>query len=269
MMPTDKLCFSKLFSSSASSKPSSIPGLIVRTEAFTQEEEASLLQAIQDSSEQWTARRTRLTKNYGPYYLFNERDTPNGRFRYTNGKVMYTPLPSFLSESINPILQRCIPQIASEFTPNQLHVALYRVGEDSKIRMHNDNKMGELGPYIIGMCLSSSCDMTFVRPKDGKRRVIHLPRRCIYVMSGESHFEWRHGILSGDTSTDRISITLRDVRRLAVEDGLQVKKSNHQPSDRNIAEQRLKDARRDAGLHSSTDPTIDNSLNMLLEQALE
>ena len=268
MMPTDKLCFSKLFGGSASSKVS-VPGLIIRPDAFTKEDEVALLQAIQDSSEQWTTRRTRLTKNYGPYYLFNERDTPNGRFRYTNGKVMHTPLPSFLPELITPILQTCIPQISAEFNPNQLHVALYRVGDDAKIRMHNDNKMGELGPYIVGMCLSSSCDMTFIRPKDGKRKVVHLPRRSVYVMSGESHHEWRHGILSGDTSKDRISITLRDVRKLAIEDGLQVKKSNHQPSDRNIEEQRLKDERRIAGLHKRTNSNVDDYVSTLLEQTLE
>ncbi|KAI0563081.1 2OG-Fe(II) oxygenase [Gracilaria domingensis] len=238
-MATDRFCLPSFFSPSKS-RPSSVPGFILREDAFTTEEEAALIHAVDTSSAQWTRRRTRITKNYGPYYFYHERNTSEGRFRYTDGKIMHTPLPDFLETLVMPILTREVPQL-SDFKPNQLHVALYKKEEDGKIHMHNDNKMGELGPYIVGMCLLSDCHMTFMRPKDGRKRVLHLPRRCVYVMTGESHFEWRHGILKGQTSSDRVSFTLREVGKLAVEDGARVTKSSHIPSAQSIRDQAAKD----------------------------
>lgn len=234
------------------SPPSAVPGLLVAENAFSTAEEIELLKAVDASPAPWTRRRTRITKNYGPYYLFNERDSPEGRFRYTDGKVMNTPLPDFLHEMIMPIVVKALP-VLEEFTPNQFHVALYRKGEDHKIRMHNDNKMGELGPFIVGMCLKGDANMTFVRPSDGRRRVVHLPRRCVYVMTEESHWEWRHGILSGDSGEERVSFTLRDVRKLAVEEGVRVKKSRYMPSEQAIAAQEHKDSMRKAGYREVLD----------------
>lgn len=241
-MPSEYSCLGGLFSPSKS-KAAAIPGFILAADAITAAEEVALLHAIDESSAKWTRRRTRITKNYGPYYLYSERDTPEGRFRYTNGKILQTPLPPVVDDLVMPILRRAVPML-EDFTPNQLHVALYRKGEDGKIRMHNDNKMGEIGPFIVGMCLLSSCDMTFTRTRDGRKKVVHLPRRCVYVMSGESHHDWRHGILGGDIEGDRVSFTLRDVRKLAVEEGAQVKKSSHNPTERSIENQRLKDSMR-------------------------
>lgn len=238
-MAAEKLCFGSFFSPSKS-RANTVPGFIMAEEAFTMEEEVELLRHVDESSARWTRRRTRITKNYGPHYMYSERDTPEGRFRYTNGNIIRTPLPPFMHTLVMPIVQRNVPEL-HEFTPNQLHVALYRKGEDSKIRMHNDNKMGELGPYIVGMCLRSDCSMTFLHPKTGKKRIINLPRRCVYVMTGESHHDWRHGILSGDTDEDRVSFTLRDVRRLNVEDGAKITKSRHIPSERAILMQMEKD----------------------------
>lgn len=240
-------CLGALFSSKTLSPPNSVPGLLVAEDAFTAAEELALLRAVDDSDALWTRRRTRVTKNYGPYYLYNERDTPDGRFRYTDGKVLHTPLPEFLETLVMPVVQRALP-ILEDFRPNQLHVALYKKGEDHKIRMHNDNKMGELGPYIVGICLKGDCDMTFVRPRDKRKRVVRLPRGCVYVMTEESHFEWRHGILSGQTQGDRVSFTLRDVRKLAVEEGVRVTKSSHAPSQRAIAMQKRKDSLKRSGV---------------------
>ncbi len=60
-------------------------------------------------------------------------------------------------------------------------------------------------------------------------------------MSGESHRDWRHGILAGHTSANRVSITLRDVRRLNVKRGVQVHRSSHVPSLRSIKRQMERD----------------------------
>lgn len=236
-------CFMGIFSPTKTRAAPSVPGFVLVEDAVTAEEERKLLTAVDNDPAPWSRRRTRVTKNYGPYYLYTERDTAEGRFRYTDGRVLSTPLPKFMQRLVMPILHRAVP-LLWDFRPNQLHVALYRPGDDAKIRMHNDNKMGQIGPYIVGICLGAGCDMTFVRPKDGRKKIVHLPRRCVYVMTGESHREWRHGILSGQTEANRVSFTLREVYQLAVEEGVQVKKSSHKPSKKSIAEQRARDASR-------------------------
>lgn len=233
-----------LFSSSPSRQ---VPGLIVAENAVTPEEERDLLRYVDESKAPWTKRRTRITKNYGPYYLYTERNTEAGRFRYTDGVVRHTELPPFLYHTVLPIITRAIPLLQT-FEPNQMHVALYRAKEDSKIHMHNDNKMGKLGPYIVGISLLSDCEMTFIRPRDNRKRVIKLPRRCVYVMSQESHFEWRHGILSGHTPKDRVSFTLRHVLKLACEEGSKIKKSAYTPSVESIQQQRSEDMLRSQGV---------------------
>lgn len=228
----------------------SVPGLYIGRNLLTPILEAELIKAIDEDSAQWTERRTRTTKNYGPYYVYAEKNTPEGRFRVTDGEVLYTPLPSFLDKIIMPLLRDNVPMLDS-FEPNQVHVALYRKDKCDRIRLHNDNKMGLLGPYIVGICLGASCNMTFVRPSDGKKRVLRLPRRCVYVMSGESHTVWRHGILDGHTAANRISITLRDVKKLGVKQGVQITKSSHMPSSASIARQAERDSR---GIHEKLQP---------------
>lgn len=256
-MSQQSTCLGSFFSTA---KKSSVPGMLVAENAISPEEEHALLQAIDSSREKWTRRRTRVTKNYGPYYLYHERDTEQGRFRYTDGRVLHNPLPPFLYDTLLPIVRKAFPSLLA-FEPNQVHVALYQQNSDGRIRMHNDNKMGEIGPYIVGLCLLSDCSMTFVRPRDNRKRVLRLPRYAVYVMSGEAHTEWRHGILSGATPKDRVSITLRDVRKLAVEDGAKMKKSSHMPTEESIENQRAKDLMRQQGLKEQHE---DISLSALL-----
>lgn len=236
--------FGGLFSSPPSKQ---VPGLMVAEDAVTPEEEKALLRYVDESSASWTKRRTRLTKNYGPYYLYTERNTEQGRFRYTDGIVRHTELPPFMYHTVLPIVRRALPSLQT-FEPNQMHVALYRANEDGKIHMHNDNKMGKIGPYIVGICLLSDCDMTFIRPRDGRKRIVKLRRGCVYAMSGESHSEWRHGILSGDTPKDRVSFTLRHVIKLACEDGAKITKSRHTPSAESIKLQHAQDSLRSQGV---------------------
>jgi hypothetical protein len=91
--------------------------------------------------------------------------------------------------------------------------------------------MGRLGPRIVGLCLRAGCKMTFVNPGDGTTRLVTLPRRCLYVMTGPAHAEWRHGIHAKHVFGSRVSITLREVRELNMVEGTTtVTKSRHAPA---------------------------------------
>lgn len=74
------------------------------------------------------------------------------------------------------------------------------------------------GEVIVGVTLGQSGVMYFV-PKDGRDSIrVVLPRRSIYVMSGASRYDWKHGIdkhqpthpsPSWNSNNLRISLTLR------------------------------------------------------------
>jgi len=74
--------------------------------------------------------------------------------------------------------------------------------------------MGELGDVVIGISLGSSTVMTFVHPKNGMKVRVKLPRRSAYCMSGDALNIWRHKINGRDVTRERVSITMRQVRRL-------------------------------------------------------
>jgi DNA N6-methyl adenine demethylase len=66
------------------------------------------------------------------------------------------------------------------------------------------------GPRVAGVSLLAGCLMTFVR-EDGVMVDVHLPQRWGFVMSGESRYQWLHGIRHSAIKGRRLSITMREV----------------------------------------------------------
>jgi DNA N6-methyl adenine demethylase len=66
------------------------------------------------------------------------------------------------------------------------------------------------GPRVAGVSLLAGCIMTFVR-EDGAMVDVHLPRRWGFVLSGESRFQWLHGIRHSGIQGRRLSITMREL----------------------------------------------------------
>lgn len=66
------------------------------------------------------------------------------------------------------------------------------------------------GPRVAGVSLLAGCLMTFVR-EDGVMVDVHLPRRWGFVLSGESRFQWLHGIRHSGIKGRRLSITMREL----------------------------------------------------------
>jgi alkylated DNA repair dioxygenase AlkB len=214
-----------------------VPGLYVFRRAIPAEAEAALLRSIHNSPQPWTQRRTRASLDFGPFYKYTTVETSDARYRVTDGVVRHTPLPAFLHCEVLPLVKKACAHLAefADFDPNQMHVASYDPGKDGRIHLHNDNKMGKLGPLIVGLCLKAGCKMTFSRPSDGKTKLVSLPRRCIYVMTGKAHREWRHGIYAHNVRRARISITLRDVRQLNITEGeVSVQRSRFPPGSDSV-----------------------------------
>ena len=226
-----RLLKSKPHNSASKALVKGIPGLYLFPNVISPELESYLLSVLDEDNEQvpWVDRKSRLTKNYGPHYRYIEWETCQGRMRQCDGNIYQNGLPDWLESDIMPLLRklgfnegRSGRYLLSRFRPNQIHVAKYDGDVGHRIGMHNDNRMGVLGDFIVGVCLGAKCEMIFESPDGRKRKTVKLNRRCVYVMSGDSHRRWKHGIAKGVTDGVRVSLTLRELYSIKAEEGTQL-----------------------------------------------
>jgi len=118
-------------------------------------------------------------------------------------------------------------------------------GGGSEFKMHFDSRF-RWGESVVGVTLGQGCLMCFV--KGSEKVQIRLPRRSIYIMSGPSRTEWKHGIskMSAKNLKDfpsypewnplgmRRSLTLRCTK--AVSDAFLEREHQKNPEDRRIKE---------------------------------
>ncbi|KAL1517167.1 hypothetical protein ABEB36_000966 [Hypothenemus hampei] len=187
------------------------PGLLVFKNFISTEEELNLLKLIDFNHEQCGLLKHRLVKHFG------------FEFRYDINNVdKNQPLDQSVPTETD-FLWLKLAQIQPEFKgfkPDQLTVNHYAPGQG--IPHHIDTHSAFEDP-IICLSLGSSIVMEF--KKDGTHTCVLLPQRSLLVMSGESRYDWTHGIvprkfdiiktkLGGYTClkrTTRVSFTFRKV----------------------------------------------------------
>lgn len=186
------------------------PGFHVFEDALSAADEATLLRAVDATpTGRWVDFKARRVLSYGPPWSHAER-----RMLHACDGARPTPLPPYVEQVVLPAVRAVVPQTVYAATPNQLCVAVYR-GPDSFILPHSDEENDRLDAPILGLSLQSGTTITLVLPKalspTGKmiKHDVFLPRRSLYVMSGESLHIWHHGIFAGKTQGIRYSLTLR------------------------------------------------------------
>jgi alkylated DNA repair protein (DNA oxidative demethylase) len=185
-----------LFADDAPTLP--VSGLALVPEAVNEALEQALEQRI-DASEltpfqfgQWEGKR--LTANYGSAYDF-QRARP----------VPAPPLPDWLAD-LREGLAGLVGRAGAEFVQG----LLIRYDPGAGIGWHRDRpQYGE----VIGLSLSAPVTLRLRRRKaaGGFERVnVELPRRSLYLLSGEVRSEWEHSI--APVTVTRRSLTLRTLR---------------------------------------------------------
>jgi len=103
-------------------------------------------------------------------------------------------------------------------TPDQLIVNEYFPGQG--IAPHVDNK--QFADGIVSVSLGSDCVMEFTHVKTQTKIQLLLERRSLLLLTGESRYDWKHGINAVKTDTinglkihrqRRVSFTFRRVLR--------------------------------------------------------
>lgn len=164
------------------SKP---PGLIVINDFITAEEEDSILSTIKFDNDKSSELKHRNVKHYGY------------EFKYATNNVSLDepiePIPlefNFLWQRLSDYPNKSNHDFNFNFIPDQLTVNRYNPGQG--IPPHVDTH----SPFtdgIISLSLQSDIVMDFKNLKNQSYSVI-LPRRSLCIMSGESRYDWTHGI---------------------------------------------------------------------------
>ena len=181
--------------------PTSIPGLQLYEEFLSREEEAQLLNQVDSSP--WLGDLRRRVQHYGYKYDYKARSIDSS-MRLGDLPIWSLPVLSRLKAA------RIIPGpfdqlIVNEYEPGQgiaAHVDCEPCFQDG----------------IVSVSLGSDVIMEF--RKDGQKIEKVLKGRSVLVLTGESRYEWKHGIparksdvLNGERvpRKRRVSLTFRQV----------------------------------------------------------
>jgi alkylated DNA repair dioxygenase AlkB len=192
------------------------PGFHVFDDFVSLEEESIILSCVHTTPPSWDDLKVRRSKSYGPPYSLDQR-----RFMHETDGFPCTPLPAYVRNIVLPIVRERVPKSIYDGCPNQLVVHRYdATAGNAYIMPHSDCENTTMLDPILGLCLAGTATMTLILPRKssvtGKlvKRDVLLPRRCLYVMSGESLHAWHHGIFPGKTVDIRYSLTFRRVAPL-------------------------------------------------------
>ncbi|XP_022164867.1 alkylated DNA repair protein alkB homolog 8-like isoform X2 [Myzus persicae] len=150
------------------------PGLEIIDNFITEKEENFMLQYFKKHWSESSAMKHRQVKHYG--YEFD----------YDNNGVRYDscdPIPKEFEFILNAIY------LHLKWHPNQITVNKYLPGQG--IPSHVDTH-GVFDEYILSLSLNSDIIMEF--RKGNYHNSILLKSKSLLIMSGESRFDWTHGI---------------------------------------------------------------------------
>jgi len=180
-----------------------IHGLTYIPNFITKETERTLINSI--NSESWLTDIKRRVQHYGYKYDYKARSIDYSMF--------LGELPIW-SQSI---AHRLYAENFIEDMPDQLIVNEYLPGQG--ITSHVDCKPCFSGT-IISLSLGSGCIMDFVSLLTNKKIEVFIEPCSLVVISGESRYNWTHGIAPRKTDyfkglkldrTTRVSMTFRKV----------------------------------------------------------
>jgi DNA oxidative demethylase len=178
--------------------PSEEPeGLVYRPELISHEEEAGLLEILEEL-------------RFDPIVLHGQAAKRTGRhFGLDYDYGSRTPMPGeAVPDWLLPLRARAA-ELAEREPEELVEILVQRYPPGSTIGWHRDAPAFDI---VVGVSLGGSSRLRFQRGKGEERRVweVELPPRSGYVLSGEARRSWQHSI--PPTKELRYSVTFRTLR---------------------------------------------------------
>ncbi len=181
-----------------------IEGLRIIDDFLTQEYHDELISKIDKAN--WSNELSRRVQHYGYKYDYKARSI--------NSSMKVGGLPDW----VNPLIEKMLQEELIDTRPDQMIINEYQPGQG--ISNHVDCEPC-FGDKIISVSLGSTAIMNFKNKRTKELHSLVLNPKGILLLSGESRYEWMHGI-SGRKSDminkervpreRRISLTFRKVK---------------------------------------------------------
>ncbi len=178
-----------------------VNGLLLRNDFLTATEEQHLLDHIYEN--EWDTSLKRRVQHYGYRYDYKSK---------VIDPSLFEKLPDWL-ENLKEKIQK---HFGLDYPFNQVIINEYEPGQG--IAPHID-AVASFDDIIVSISLDSTCVMEFT--KDDTKVALLLDPRSMLLLSGESRYEWKHGIkaVKKDRITNdeirvrkrRVSITFRKI----------------------------------------------------------
>lgn len=190
------------------SESADIPGLHYIRDFLTEEEEARIIQFIDQDESQWLLELTRRVQHYGWRYSYKDRAI--------DSSMRLGPLPMWARELAERLAASgLVKQVADQVIVNEYV-------ENQGISKHVDC-VPCFADGIAMISLLESWEMIFNEERGEKRRRAQiLERRSVAVMTNDARYKWSHEIPKrkkephGLIRGRRISVTLRKINEGAV-----------------------------------------------------
>jgi DNA oxidative demethylase len=178
--------------------PSEEPeGLVYRPELISPEEEAGLLEILEEL-------------RFDPIVLHGQAAKRTGRhFGLDYDYGSRTPMPGeAIPDWLLPLRARAA-ELAGREPEELVEILVQRYPPGSTIGWHRDAPAFDI---VVGVSLGGSSRLRFQRGKDEQRRVweVELAPRSGYVLAGQARRSWQHSI--PPTKELRYSVTFRTLR---------------------------------------------------------
>ncbi len=180
-----------------------VPGLGYVEDWITQDDERELLAAIdrQHWKMDWERRRQIYGLSYG-----SARSEPR----------VLGPLPQWLV----PLAERVVRERLLDDPVANVVVNEYLPGQG--IGAHQD--FPGFGPTVVAVSLGSAYLLELTDPESGRKELLDMAPRSLWILGGEARTRWKHGIAHRRMDVidgvrrprgRRVSITMRTARRTA------------------------------------------------------
>jgi len=180
-----------------------VPGLGYVEELITRDEERELLAAIDRMrwKTEWERRRQIYGLSYGSAHAEQR---------------MLGPLP----EWVLPLAERVVREGFLDAPVANVVVNEYIPGQG--IGLHHD--FPGFGPTVVAVSLGSAYLLDLVEPDTGRKEILDMAPRSLWILGGEARSKWKHGIAHRKTDViggekrpraRRVSITMRSALRTA------------------------------------------------------
>ncbi len=178
-------------------------GVRVLRDAVDEASAAALLACIDQAP--WSpAQSGKLKQHFGPKVSFKDRRLRLGGFE---------GLPDYI-RAIEWIGRGGF-DVAADFVTTDAFVLRYEPARQAHLDLHADDTFA-YGDVILDLSLESDTTLSFVPgtsiddlPYAERLVRVPLPARSMLVLHGAARYRWLHGILPGDITARRTSVTLR------------------------------------------------------------